>query len=177
MVFLATTAEESGTIGADAYVANPVCPMNKTQLAIGADWTWTWGRTPLITSNGFGYSSVDSLAREIAQGLGKSFGPGWADYWMASDQSAFLTQGVPSWFGGLDGEVIGKPEGWAMQQLMTTATHVPADEIRPTWDMSGSVDDTRFLLRLGVAAAEMRTRFTWTVDSEFSRAALRGTSR
>lgn len=177
IVFLATTAEESGTLGADAYVANPVCPMSSTQLAVGLDWTWTWGRTPLITSNGFGYSTVDSLAADVAQRVGKSFGPGWADYWMASDQSAFLTRGVPSWFGGLDGDVIGKPKGWAMQQLMTTATHIPGDEILSTWDMSGSAEETRFLMRLGVAAAEMQTHLRWTVDSEFARAAARRATR
>ncbi|MEJ7758433.1 MAG: M28 family peptidase [Gemmatimonadaceae bacterium] len=170
-VFLATTAEESGMLGADAYVANPVCPMDKTVLAIGMDWTWTWGRTDTISSNGFGYSTVDSAAGLIARRMGKKFVPGWSDYWMASDQSAFLTKGVPSWFGGLDGEVTGKPRGWALEQLSSTQTHVPSDEILPTWDMSGAVEEARFLYHLGVHAAEMHSPFRWTADSEFYRAA------
>ena len=174
MVFLATTAEETGLLGANAYIANPVCPMEKTQLVIGADWTWTWGPTDTISSNGYGYSTVDSLAGSIARRIGKAFTPGWSDYWMASDHAAFLTKGVPSWFGGLDGEVTGKPKGWAMQQLMSTATHVPRDEILPTWNMEGSVEETRFLFELGVRAAEMKGRLRWINDSEFARAAKKG---
>lgn len=55
IVFLATTAEESLMLGADGYIADPVCPMAKTSLVVGLDWTWTWGRTDTIVSNGFGY--------------------------------------------------------------------------------------------------------------------------
>jgi hypothetical protein len=169
-VFIATTAEESGLLGANAYVADPVCPMSRTTLAIGMDWTWTWGRTGSITSNGFGYSTVDSIAAPIARRMGMTFGPGWSDYWTASDHAAFLAHGVPAWFGGLDGEVIGKPKGWALEQLMGTATHVPSDEILSSWDMRGAVEEARFLLALGVHAAESADRPQWTVDSEFRRA-------
>ncbi|MGI8422919.1 MAG: M28 family peptidase [Chloroflexota bacterium] len=176
-VFLATTAEESGMLGADAYIAAPVCPMEKTKLVVGMDWTWTWGRTDTIASNGFGYSTVDSAAAGIARKLGKQFAPGWSMYWMASDHAAFLARGVPSWFGGLDGEVIGKPRGWALEQLAKTQTHVPSDEILPTWDMSGAVEEAQFLFRLGVHAAEMRSAFRWIGDSEFTRAAASPSAR
>ncbi len=169
-VFLATTAEESGTLGAEAYIDQPVCPMAKTALALGVDWTWTWGRTDSISSNGFGYSTVDSAAASIARQMGKQFAPGWSSYWMASDHAAFMTHGVPAWFGGLDGEVIGKPRGWAMEQLMSTQTHAPSDEILPSWDLSGALEEAQFVFRLGLHAAEMREPFRWTVDSEFARA-------
>ncbi len=171
MVFIGSTAEESGKLGADAYVADPICPMENTQLVIGVDHTWPWGLTGTISSDGYGYSTVDSLAEIIANRMGKTFVPGWSDLLMASDQSAFLVKGVPSWFGGLQGEIIGKPKGWTMQQIMTAASHSPNDVILATWDMAGEVEQARFLFELGVAAGEMRSPFRWTADGEFTRAA------
>lgn len=75
----------------------------------------------------------------------------------------------PGW--GVDGKVIGKPPGWALEQLEKQQVHVPSDEILPTWDVSGAVEEAQFLFRLGVHAAEMPSAFRWIGDSEFARAA------
>ncbi len=176
MVFVATTAEERGMRGTDAYAARPVCPLPRTALAIGMDWSWTWGLTDTVVSNGIGYSTVDSLAARIVTRLGKTFAPGLGEYWLLSDHAALALRGVPAWFGGLDGEVTGRPKGWAARQLFTTRTHVPDDDRKPTWDLSGALFEVRFLAELGIRAAESATRPVWTVDSEFKRAseALRG---
>jgi len=170
MVFVATTAEERGMRGADAYAARPVCPLPRTALAIGMDWSWTWGLTDTVVSNGFGYSTVDSLAARIATRLGKTFAPGLGQYWLLSDHAALALRGVPAWFGGLDGEVTGKPEGWALRQLAQTRTHGPDDDRKPTWDLSGAVFEVKFLAELGIRAAESVAVPVWTVDSEFKRA-------
>jgi len=176
MVFVATTAEERGMRGAEAYAARPVCSLPRTALAVGMDWSWTWGLTDTVASNGIGYSTVDSLAARVATRLGKTFAPGLGEYWLLSDHAVLALRGVPAWFGGLDGEVTGKPKGWALTQLATTRTHVPDDERKPTWDLSGAVFEVKFLAELGIRAAESDTRPVWTVDSEFKRAAdaLRG---
>jgi hypothetical protein len=179
MVFVATTAEESGMRGANVYAAHPICTMERTVLAIGMDWSWTWGMTDTVVSNGIGYSTVDSLARRVATRLGKSFTPGVGEYWLASDHAVLAFLGVPAWFGGMDGDVIGKPRGWAAAQLATQQTHVPFDQRKPAWDLSGALFEVRFLFELGVRTAESDTRPVWTVDSEFRRAAdaLRGVRR
>ncbi len=171
MVFVATTAEESGMRGADAYVANPVCPLERTTLAVGMDWTWTWGMTDTIVSNGFGYSTVDSLAERVATRHAKAFAPGLGEYWLASDHAALVLRGVPAWFGGLDGEVRGRPAGWAAAQLATQVTHVPSDERKESWNLAGAVFEVRFVFELGVRAAESELGPTWTAQSEFRRAA------
>jgi hypothetical protein len=115
----------------------------------------------------------------VATRLGKSFAPGVGEYWLASDHAMLAFRGVPAWFGGLDGDVIGTPRGWAGAQLATQRTHVPSDERKPTWDLSGALFEVRFLFELGVRTAESDTRPVWTVDSEFRRAAdaLRGAPR
>lgn len=171
MVFVATTAEEHGTRGANAYAAAPTCALERTALAVGMDWPWTWGVTDTVVSNGYGYSTVDSLAREVATRHGKALVAGLGDYWLASDHATLALRGVPAWFGGLDGEVHGKPSGWAAQQLETQESHVPSDERKPTWDLSGALFEVRFLFELGVRAAEGPGRFEWSVDSESRRAA------
>jgi Zn-dependent M28 family amino/carboxypeptidase len=135
------------------------------------DWTWPWGRTRTLTSNGYGYSTVDSIAAPIARRMGFTFGPGLSDYWFAGDHAAFMMRGVPAWFGGLDGDVIGRPKGWAMTQMNGAAVHVPRDEILPAWDLEGAADEARFLLALGVQVGDARTRPRWTAPSEFRRAA------
>ncbi len=170
MVFVATTAEERGMRGAEAYAARPVCPLPRTALAIGMDWSWTWGLTDTLVSNGIGYSTVDSLAARVATRLGKTFAPGLGEYWLLSDHAALALRGVPAWFGGLDGEVTGKPKGWALRQLALTRTHGPDDDRKPTWDLSGAVFEVKFLAELGIRAAESATRPVWTVESEFKRA-------
>lgn len=171
MVFVATTAEERGMRGANAYAAQPVCALSRTALAIGMDWAWTWGITDTIGSNGIGYSTVDSLAGDVATRLGKAFVPGVGEYWLASDHAVLALRGVPAWFGGLDGEVRGKPRGWAEEQLAQQETHVPYDERKSAWNLSGALFEARFLFEVGTRAAEQSAPFVWTVDSEFKRAA------
>ena len=171
MVFVATTAEEFGLRGANAYAADPVCRLERTALAVGMDWTWTWGMTDTIVSNGFGYSTVDSLAGRVATRLGKAFAPGVGEYWLASDHAALVLRGVPAWFGGLDGDVRGRPAGWASAQLATQATHVPSDERKESWNLAGALLEVRFVFELGARAAESELGPTWTAQSEFRRAA------
>lgn len=169
-VFVATTAEEFGLRGANAYAMSPVCPLERTALAVGMDWTWTWGMTDTLISNGIGYSTVDSVARDLAARHEKAFVPGVGDYWMASDHAALALRGVPAWFGGLDGEVRGRPKGWALAQLQSQQSHVPADERTSNWDLSGALFEARFLFELGARVAESDSMPRWTVPSEFRRA-------
>lgn len=170
MVFVATTAEESGMHGARAYANHPVCALSRTALAVGMDWAWTWGLADTVISNGIGYSTVDALARRIATRLGKAFAPGLGEYWLLSDHAVLALRGVPAFFGGLDGDVRGKPRGWATAQLDSQETHAPSDERKATWDLAGALFEVRYLFELGVRAAEADTALQWTVDSDFKRA-------
>jgi hypothetical protein len=167
MVFVATTAEESGLFGAEAYIADPVCAPEKTVLAVGVDWFNERGPATAVTSNGLGYTSLDPQVRELAALQGRSLNGAFSFLFAGSDHVALMQRGIVGFFGGSDlYSVAQPPEDWL--------SHTPADEIDPAWDLAGATVDAHLMLALGILVANADGRPVWIVDSEFRRAAEAG---
>jgi Zn-dependent M28 family amino/carboxypeptidase len=166
MVFVATTAEESGLLGAEAYIADPVCAPQKTVLAVGVDWFIENGRAGEVTSNGIGYTSLDALVADIAARQGRSVGGAFSFIFAGSDHLALMQRGIVGFFGG------GVPH--ATHEWLS---HTPADEIDESWDLTGAAQDAHLMLALGVLVANADAPPYWTVDSEFRRAAAAVSAR
>jgi hypothetical protein len=167
MVFVATTAEESGLFGAEAYIADPVCAAEKTVLAVGVDWFNERGPATAVTSNGLGYTSLDPQIRELAALQGRSLNGAFSFLFAGSDHVALMHRGIVAFFGGSDLYTVAQPPAdWV--------SHTPADEIDDAWDLAGAAQDAHLMLALGILVANAEGRPWWTVDSEFRRAAEAG---
>jgi hypothetical protein len=166
IVFVATTAEESGLFGAEAYINDPVCSADRTVLAIGVDWFNEGGPASAVTSNGLGYTSLDPLVGALAAQQGRTLNGAFSFLFGASDHAALMRRGIVAFFGGSDLYSVAQPSTeWV--------SHTPADAIDERWDLSGAVQDAHLLLALGIMVANADARPYWTADSEFRRARQR----
>jgi Zn-dependent M28 family amino/carboxypeptidase len=173
-LFLAVTAEEKGLIGSKYYAANPLYPLSKTLADLNMDVLNVWGKTRDLTIVGLGASTLDDLAKKVAdeQGgrtLNPDPTPERGSYYR-SDHFEFAKQGVPALSIHAGEEYIGKPEGFGREkteQYTTYDYHKPSDEIKPRWDLSGQAQDVQLLFRVGLLVANGDRYPEWKPGNEF----------
>jgi Zn-dependent M28 family amino/carboxypeptidase len=66
ILFLATTAEEAGLLGAKYYTSRPLYPLSRTLANINMDIFFPFGRSRDILSVSNGYSTLDEVLSEAA---------------------------------------------------------------------------------------------------------------
>ena len=175
ILFIATTSEEQGLLGARYYAQHPVYPLNQTLIDINIDGLNSYGRTRDISVIGSGKSTVDELAAQVAQQQGRSTRPdGHPEYgfFYRADQFEFAKVGVPGLYTSAGSEVIGKPDGYGTQKLMDYIAnhyHSVHDIVDSSWDLSGAVQDVQLLFQVGFGVAQGTAYPQWKPDSEFQR--------
>ncbi len=148
LILLFPTAEEQGLTGSYYYVANPVIPMDKTIACLNNDMLVPNGRMKDVTMIGYGYSTLDSLYKNLATAQDRYLLPdpdSHTGLFFRSDHHPFFKAGVPSiWaMGCFDSRENG--EAWARERwdsFIKNVYHRPADNYNPDWDWSGVVEDT-----------------------------------
>jgi Zn-dependent M28 family amino/carboxypeptidase len=169
VIFLFTTAEERGLLGAKYYVQHPVYPLAKTVANINLDYfsNWGWGRTKDFSILGMGMSSLDDLAKEAVARQGRvvtgDTDPVEGFYWR-SDHVEFAMGGVPSLASSPGIDFVGKPADFGEQkrrEYISNDYHKPTDQIKPGWDLTGAVEDLQVLLEVGYRVAQMPERPVW----------------
>jgi Zn-dependent M28 family amino/carboxypeptidase len=176
LLFVATTGEESGFLGAKYYVAHPRVPLDRTVAAFNLDAGNPFGLTRDLGSAGYGNSTLDEVLAEAARLQGRRFIPesldGNGSYYFASDQAAFALGGVPAAFPWSGSDYVGKPEDFADQawgEYGERRYHQVADEVMKDWDLTGAVEDARWLVIAGFLAADAAALPAWKPGVEFSR--------
>jgi len=173
ILFVATTAEELGLLGARAYALAPLYPLARTLADINLDSGLPWGRTTAVTNLGDGRSTLDEVVRQVARELGKTIEPDASPeegYYFRSDHFEFARVGVPSIFVGPAGEVIGKLPGFLKEkddEYGANDYHTLTDEIKPGWDLSGDAELARFSFLVGLRVAQGTVWPTWKAGAEF----------
>lgn len=175
IIFIATTAEETGQLGAQRYVMDPVIPMERTAAVINIDGANLWGPAWDIAAVGAERSTLGEVAEEAARREGLRLSPERAadkGFFFRSDHFPFVQAGVPalSIEHGLD--YRDRPPGWGVSQLArfdTERYHRPSDEYDPAFDLAGAVQQARFSLLVGLAVARDREMPRYLDDSEFQR--------
>jgi Zn-dependent M28 family amino/carboxypeptidase len=173
ILFLSVTAEEKGLIGSKYYAENPIYPLEKTLANINIDGINQWGRTRDITVIGLGNSTLDDVLRKAATEKGRVLRPDpepEKGFYYRSDHFSFAKQGVPALDPSDGVEFIGKPRGWGQQkrdEYTDKDYHKPSDEIKPDWDLSGAVDDSRLLMTVGYRVADAPEYPEWKPGTEF----------
>jgi len=173
LLFLATTAEESGLLGSRYYGENPLYPLARTLAAINMDAMNVLGPTQDITVVGLGNSTLDEILQEAAQIQGRTVRPDpelEKGFFYRSDHFSLAKQGIPSLYTDPGVDYIDKPEDWGLklrEEYTNNRYHKPADEYDPSWDLSGMVEDLRLLFRVGYQIANQDTYPEWKFGTEF----------
>jgi Zn-dependent M28 family amino/carboxypeptidase len=169
VIFLFTTAEERGLLGAKYYVQHPLYPLAKTAANINLDYfsNWGWGKTKDFSILGMGMSSLDDLVKEAVARQGRvvtgDTDPVEGFYWR-SDHVEFAMGGVPSLASSPGIDFVGKPAGYGEQkrnEYIRNDYHKPTDQVKADWDLTGAVEDLQVLLEVGYRVAQTAERPVW----------------
>lgn len=171
-------AEEQGLLGSEYYAANPTFVPGKIAANINYDGGNIWGHTHDVTFIGLGKSTIDEIAKMIAEEQGRVVKPDqFADkgYFYRSDQFSFAKIGVPAMYLDTGTDFVDRPPEWGREQqnhYTEVNYHQPSDEYDPSWTFEGMVDDALLGFWTGLAIANADKKPTWNPGDEFEAARL-----
>ena len=172
VLFMATTAEEAGLLGAKYYAEHPLYPLEKTLADINLDSMNVWGKARDIEDLSFGFSTIDDLLAAAAKGQGRSAlpdsRPDKGKIYRA-DNFEFSKAGLPSLYVGKGEHLLSRGQNAPLRsdEYDSTDYHQVTDEVRPDWDLSGSVQDVQLLFEVGYQVADGDKFPEWKPGSEF----------
>jgi Zn-dependent M28 family amino/carboxypeptidase len=175
IVFVATTAEEQGLLGAQYYTTHPPLPLEATLADLNIDVVNAYGRTSDLRIIGAGKSDTDELVRREAAAQGRTALPDASPElgsFFRADQFEFAKAGVPVVFLKAGTQVRGQPRefgGERKRDYVAHRYHTVDDVVDDGWDLSGAVEDAQLLFRVGLDIAQGDVRPRWRSDSEFQR--------
>lgn len=174
ILFMATTAEESGLLGAKYYAENPLYPLDHTLADINIDGVNAWGKTRDIEDIAAGNSTLDDLLAQAAERAGRVAKPNSEPEkgtFFRADNFEFAKVGVPAlYIGSKPKDYIGQPSDYGQKKSEDYTLHhyhQVSDEVNPAWDLSGAVEDVRLLFEVGYEVANGDQFPTWKAGSEF----------
>ena len=172
-LFLATTAEESGLLGAEYYATKPSIPLGKTSLNLNFDTVLPLGVPESVVISGAERTTAWPTIQRIAGQHKLTIEPdkyAHLGFFYRSDHFALARGGVPA-FSVFPGEKIqGKPADFAqkaMEGFIAKVYHTPADVFHDDWDFSGYPVLMRFAFDVALDAANAKTLPTWMPGDEF----------
>lgn len=173
IVFAHMAAEEMGLLGAYAYVADPVYPLETTVADINIDMLPLSGPTKDVPIFGKGQNSLEDDLQALAEKEGRYVsddGQPEQNFYYRSDHFPFARAGVPAlmpWH-GVDWVEGGREAGLAAWKAKFGADyHRPSDEWSADWDLRSAVENLTLLYRLGLELANGAEWPTWKPTSEF----------
>jgi Zn-dependent M28 family amino/carboxypeptidase len=173
VLFMATTAEEAGLLGAKFYAKHPLYPLEKTLADINIDTVNPWGKTRDIEDLSDNNSTLDDVLAAAAKRNGRvmtqNSQPEKGGFYRA-DHFEFARHGVPALYTGVGKDFIGKPADFGQQKkydYIAHHYHQPSDEVDSNWDLSGAVQDVQLLFEVGYQVANGDKFPEWKPGSEF----------
>ena len=173
VLFVFTTAEEQGLLGARWFAQHPPLPPGRIAAGLNIDSVNIWGRTTDLSQLGLGKTSLDAAVAVLAAAQGRSVhGDAFADRgaFYRSDQFELARIGVPvaALRGGPGFE--GHPPAWGPAQMdawTRTDYHQVTDEFHDQWDLRGALQDAELNLMVGLRIANADAQPAWTAGDEF----------
>jgi len=173
VLFMATTAEEAGLLGAKYYALHPLYPLENTLADINIDTINPWGKTRDIEDLSNNNSLLDDLLAAAAKRNGREMKPNSQPEkggFYRADHFEFSKRGVPSLYTGGGKDFTGKPADFGQQKKDDYTAHhyhQVSDEVDPNWDLSGAVQDAQLLFEVGYQIANGDKFPEWKPESEF----------
>ena len=174
IIFIATTGEEYGDLGAEYWLHHPTWPLDKLAADINFDGSVleVWGKLAFVLDIGFDISDLNEVIKSVAAASGIEVFPDPLPdegFFYRSDQYAFTKHGIPAIF------LIGGP---AMNPNMLftrvaewqqTRYHTPADVIQTNWNWEGARMLATFALVTGMRIANREDMPKWKPGSPYKR--------
>ncbi|HYF40565.1 MAG TPA: M28 family peptidase [Gemmatimonadales bacterium] len=177
LVFVGFTAEESGLLGSQAFVARPTVPLSHIAAILNLDVMNLYGRTRDVSAVGLDQSSLAGVFTRAAAAEGLKVSSNRANllrgFFFRSDHFPLARAGVPGLSLENGQSYVGKPAdyGEKMKQEYTEKRyHQPSDEVLPSFSYDGAVQQLRVVARAAVALANAAQQPTWNATSEFRQA-------
>jgi Zn-dependent M28 family amino/carboxypeptidase len=173
IMFLAVTAEEQGLLGSKYYASHPVVPLDLTAAVVNMDGLITWGATHDITVVGHGNSELDDYAEWAASMQDRVLVPDphvEKGFFYRSDHFEFAKKGVPAFYTHPGNDMIdgGVERGQSeFDEYVAERYHKPTDEVDPTWDLAGAVQELELYFMMGWRIANENSWPNWREGNEF----------
>src|SRR5213596_694789 len=173
VLFMDTTAEEAGLLGAKYYAEHPLYPLQKTLADINIDGINPWGKSRDLEDLTNSNSTLDDLLGQAAARQGRAMKPNSEPEkggFYRVDSFEFAKVGVPVLHAARGIDIIGKPPDYGKQkrdEFVAKHYHQPSDEVDPTWDLSGAVQDVQLLFEVGYQIANGDKFPEWKAGTEF----------
>lgn len=178
ILFLFTTLEEYGLLGARYYTENPLVPLAQTIAVINLDIMNPWGRTRKFVSITRGHSTLDEVleAEALKQNRQVISDPEpEKGYFFRSDHLEFMRRGVPALFflnPGLD--YLDHDEAFAeakRREYLHCDYHKVSDKVKPDWDLCGMAEDCQLVAEVGHRLC-LEERPVWLERSSFAKSVI-----
>jgi Zn-dependent M28 family amino/carboxypeptidase len=183
VLFIATTAEEQGLLGAEYYARNPLVPLAQTVANLNLDSMNVLGMTTDITPLGAERSTLGKIIEEVCKenqiGIAPDARPEQGSFYR-SDHFPFAKAGVPAVSFNAGTKFVGHPDDWGQAQFAEYNKHryhQPSDEYSANWDFSGMVQQARLAFWIGLRITDAAEPPQWNSGDEFERARLKSLGR
>lgn len=164
VVFLATTAEEQGLLGAEHFVQQGPIPKQRMVAAFGLDTIAAAGVTDKLVILGRGLSDLDAVIERAAAAQRRKIVnvAGASDFYDRSDHFAFAEAGVPAVVAtGIFADTA------TFERFMTDRYHQAGDEWDAGIDYRGAVQDLELVLAAGTGIANAPAAPRWAPNSPY----------
>ena len=166
IVFLATTAEEEGLLGAEYFARHPTVPVGQIVANVNLDMPVLLYPFTDVVAFGANHSSLGPLVASAVAPMGVRLAPDpmpQEGLFTRSDHYMFVKQGVPAVFFAT-GFASGGEKAW--ESLLSGAYHHPNDDMRQQIDWQAGARFAEANYRLTRAIADGDARPLW-VQGDF----------
>lgn len=145
ILFVATTSEELGLLGAKAFAADPPLPLDRIVAALNLDTVAVAPRGEPVSIVGRGLTALDPFVDATARALGRRVDTGDGPNALVRRQDgwALLQKGVPAVLVG------GAYGGGRLQRFLATRYHKPDDDVASGIVLGGAAEDVDLHVALG----------------------------
>jgi Zn-dependent M28 family amino/carboxypeptidase len=154
-LFMFTTGEEQGLLGAEWYSKHPVVALDKTAANVNLDSMNVLGPTHDFIPLGAERSTLKGVVEAVARNMGLRVSPDARPEqgsFYRSDHFPFAKVGVPSISLKEGSDYVGRSKEWGQEQFKAYNTahyHQPSDEFRDSWDFRGMIQEAEIGLAIG----------------------------
>ena len=175
-VFLFTTAEEQGLLGAEYYSKNPIFPIAKTSANVNIDSANIYGKTLDFNPMGAERSTLNAIVDVVAKERGLTISPDARPEqgsFYRSDHFPFAKVGVPSISLHPGEKFVNQPADYGekmFQEYNSKHYHQPSDEYSDSWNMEGMIQEAEIALAIGMMAGNAKALQKFNPTDEFASA-------
>ena len=176
VLFLFTTAEEQGLLGAEWYAQHPLVSVAKTAANVNLDSMNVLGRALDFAPLGYERSTLRQVVEAVARERGlkvKGDTRPEQGLFFRSDHFPLAKVGIPAVSLKSGNEFVGRPADYGKKQFdayNAAHYHQPSDEYRESWDLAGMIEEIEIALAIGRKVADAAEMPQYNPGDEFAKA-------